>query len=503
MNAGVNASSPSVQQIVRDAHTAVAALKAVWPESNMTVGMSGWMLGPVDKPYYFDEVLPAEVAITSLDPNVGWNPVDPGWANVTAAGRSKVLIPWAEDDPGLAGPELWVERMLDHAAKGVGYGVNGLLAVHWRTSELVPEFAAMRSAAWDPKETATARAVYSDFCQAHFGEEVRDEMTDIFLGLDSFAAGVNLSATEFPSTPTKLPRVSQSCCGKFGPCFDMPSGPSHGLCKADACNAFLPNATCPAVGFEFVTAIQAVAPKVQGAANRARFAVWQKSFEYFSQLVSVEAAATHLSEATTNASRLPGNATIVERRAALAHALPLLEALSRAWERMTTSLQQTVLSAGTLGTLATNDANMFVRNFPFNATVAMLHAAGMSVPPSALPSQSYLGPPRLFVRTVRTTLLKEERTLELTATLLSQSYAAVEVWLHSRAMSATPGPWGRVSMQRVAAGRGLFTHVLTVPQGDFEWYTTATVTAAAGDVTDLVFPPGWTDEKETVTVVVL
>ena len=52
---------------------------------------------------------------------------------------------------------------------------------------------------------------------------------------------------------------------------------------------------------------------------------------------------------------------------------------SRAWEQMTTSLQETVLSAGTLGTLATNDANMYVRDFPFNSTVTQLLAAGMNV----------------------------------------------------------------------------------------------------------------------------
>jgi len=174
MNAGINSTSLSVQQIVRDAHTAIAALAKVWPESNVTIGMSGWMLGPPDRPYYFDEVLPASVAITTLDPNVGWDPVDPGWANVTAKGRSKMLIPWAEDDPGLAGPELWVERMLDHARVGAGYGCNGLLAVHWRTSELVPEFAAMRAAAWD--DAPTARAVYTEFCTAQFGAEVRTRL---------------------------------------------------------------------------------------------------------------------------------------------------------------------------------------------------------------------------------------------------------------------------------------------------------------------------------------
>ena len=257
------------------------------------------------------------------------------------------------------------------------------------------------------------------------------------------------------------------------------------------------------MGFEFVSAIQEVAPKVKGAANKARFTVWQKSFEYFSQLVGVELAATRLTEATANASKLPANATVGERQLALVDALPKLEALSRAWELMTASLQQTVMSAGTLGTLATNDANMYVRNFPFNATVNLLHAAEMDVPATALPSREYLGPARLFVRTIRTTLLKEEKTLDLTVTLLSRpasDEAEPQVTLHWRVMSANPGPWQQVAMRRVAAGRGLFKCALAVPGEDFEWYATATATSGVIDGA-LVFPPGWADEKETVTVV--
>ena len=49
-----------------------------------------------------------------------------------------------------------------------------------------------------------------------------------------------------------------------------------------------------------------------------------------------------------------------------------------------------------------------VRNFPFNATRALLEAAGVAVPPTALPSARYLGPERLFVRTIRTTVAREE-----------------------------------------------------------------------------------------------
>ena len=116
------------------------------------------------------------------------------------------------------------------------------------------------------------------------GEEVADEAAAVFLGLDSFAAGVNLSATSYPTSPTKLPRVAQSCCGKFGPCADLPTGPSHGSCKADSCSQFVPNVTCPAVQFGFLDTLEALKPRVRGAANRARFRVWQASFEYFAEV---------------------------------------------------------------------------------------------------------------------------------------------------------------------------------------------------------------------------
>ena len=417
--------------------------------------------------------------------------VDPGWAGVTTEGRSKVLIPWAEDDPGLAGPELWVERILNHARTGANYGCNGLLAIHWRTSELVPEFAAVQAAAWE--DTPTAKEVYQRFCTAEFGEEVSDEMTEIFLGLDSFAAGVNLSATSYPGTATKLPRVSretrpicrryilflssqmkllavvygtESCCGKFGPCFDMPSGPSHGHCKADACNGFLPNATCPPVGFEFLGAFKKAEAKVVGAANKARFTVWQKSFEYFAQLVDVELAGTQLNEALVDLNK--PNATVAEKRANLTAALPLLEKLSRAWEKMTTSLQQTVMSAGTLGTLATNDANMYVRNFPFQPMTAAFETVGLQLPPSALPTMRYLGPERLFVRTVRTTVLREELTLSITATLLSQTENTVRgaphvkqraVRVHWRAMGGATEQWQTAAAEKIGRTTGMASFV--------------------------------------------
>ena len=264
--------------------------------------------------------------------------------------------------------------------------------------------------------------------------------------------------------------------------------------------AQVPNATCSAVGFEYLQRIRAVVPKIRGAANKARFAVWHSSLEYFAQLVGVELAATKLAESLANISR--PNETIVQKRAIAAAAIPKLVALSRAWENMTTSLQQTVMSAGTLGTLATNDANMYVRNFPFNATLALLAELRLPIPEHALPSASYLGPTRLFVRTVRTVVARDERTLSITATLLVQpaTVGGTTVRLNWRMMGGTGAAWHVLTLaQPNTPGRGLYTFSLPVPADDFEWYMEAQIEADEA----LVFPPGWADEKETVTVVVM
>ena len=59
---------------------------------NVTLGMSGWMMGPPDQPAYWDGVLPADIAMSSLNPSVGWDPVQPAWANVTTPRRRATWV---------------------------------------------------------------------------------------------------------------------------------------------------------------------------------------------------------------------------------------------------------------------------------------------------------------------------------------------------------------------------------------------------------------------------
>ena len=102
----------------------------------------------------FDKVLPKDVAVSCINRQVGYTPVDAGFAEVQ--GRSKWAIPWMEDDPALSSPQFWVGRMRRDAADALRYGCDGLMGIHWRTRALGPNVSALAQAAWQQGAWADA-----------------------------------------------------------------------------------------------------------------------------------------------------------------------------------------------------------------------------------------------------------------------------------------------------------------------------------------------------------
>ena len=102
----------------------------------------------------FDKVLPKDMAVSCINRQVGYTPVDAGFAEVQ--GRSKWAIPWLEDDPALSAPQLWAARMRRDAADALRYGCDGLLGIHWRTRALGPNISALAQAAWQQGAWADA-----------------------------------------------------------------------------------------------------------------------------------------------------------------------------------------------------------------------------------------------------------------------------------------------------------------------------------------------------------
>lgn len=142
-----NPKDEEVDATVADLKAALAAAEKVG--SPFTLATCGWVLGPPKDRALFDDSLPKEMPMSCINRNVGFAPVEAGFARVE--GRPQWAIPWLEDDPALIIPQLWVGRMRRDAADALGYGCTGLLGIHWRTRVLAPNVSALAKAAWQQK----------------------------------------------------------------------------------------------------------------------------------------------------------------------------------------------------------------------------------------------------------------------------------------------------------------------------------------------------------------
>ncbi|NTV80471.1 MAG: hypothetical protein HGA24_03510, partial [Candidatus Aminicenantes bacterium] len=153
-----DASPEAIKAVVTDLDMAVQAWKAIRPPFNLAT--CGWVLGPPSDRTLFDQVLPKDVAMSTINREVGKAPVDPGFSRIS--GRSLWAIPWMEDDPALTSPQLWAGRMRRDAADALRYGCDGLLGIHWRTRVLSANVLALARAAWDQNWNMLPKKVAED-----------------------------------------------------------------------------------------------------------------------------------------------------------------------------------------------------------------------------------------------------------------------------------------------------------------------------------------------------
>lgn len=146
------AKEEQIKATMDDLAGAIAARAKVG--ASFSLATCGWVLGPQQDRAMFDKVLPKDVAVSCINRQVGYTPVDAGFADVH--GRSKWAIPWLEDDPALSAPQLWAGRMRRDAYDALRYGCDGLMGIHWRTRALGPNVSALAQAAWDQGAWAAA-----------------------------------------------------------------------------------------------------------------------------------------------------------------------------------------------------------------------------------------------------------------------------------------------------------------------------------------------------------
>ena len=102
-------------------------LKRHAPEKRLVI--SGWG-GVVRHFAYFHKALPEEIIFSSLNDNLGWDPVSAEYGKLEA--RERWPIPWLEDDPAMWLPQFQVSRFVRDMDLAEQYGCQGLLGIHWR-----------------------------------------------------------------------------------------------------------------------------------------------------------------------------------------------------------------------------------------------------------------------------------------------------------------------------------------------------------------------------------
>jgi hypothetical protein len=258
-----------------DLTAAMAAAEKI--KAPFSFATCGWVLGPVQDRAMFDKFLPGSWAMSCINREVGFSPVEPDFAKVN--NRPKWAIPWLEDDPGLILPQLWAGRMRRDAADALAYGCTGLIGIHWRTQILNPNISALAAAGWNQdswnpgykdkmtpdqaleKSKSAERDLpvndfYSDWSKSNFGISVAKETSQIFESLDGTQSG---------GEKTRLPRPGDWS----GPGGIKPDTITWEKRKSD---------------YIFVDEFEKLRGSVSGSGNKERFDYWLNNFKYLREV---------------------------------------------------------------------------------------------------------------------------------------------------------------------------------------------------------------------------
>ncbi len=331
---------------------------------------SGWRLGTVDNSRWTDENTPKDWAMSSINTSGGGDPVEKLYSENT--GRPRWVIGWAEDD-GTAGAhccttwdvQFWVKRMLTNSADAFRYGVDGMMAIHWRTSSIAPNISALSQAGWrlsepeadktaDPGVDQDVNRFWENWGRGMFGDEAGARAGLILQKLDGCHPTLNRLINDgCKTTDVKILEL-------FAPLEEF----------------------------------KALRNEIKGTANQVRFDYWFNYLDASRLRVSTWVLSSRLDSIMVRAS---GMANAEEKRLFTRdQALPARIALARSWESMITAYLSCARSPGEVGTITSiesgNRKRILHRQDSLMAEFLETH-----LPAEASVSTDYNGSPRIFV----------------------------------------------------------------------------------------------------------
>jgi len=230
-------------------------------------------------------------------------------------------------------------------------------------------------------------------------------------------------------------------------------------------------------------------PHVKGAGNLERFDYWLNNFRYLRAIGKVNCTWAQFNEAMKKVKdeKQPKE----QKRLARKLALPLRKELVSQVSEVHRYLLATVTTNGAMGNV-TNWQQHIMPKLLTEPGRELAKILGGNLPSDAVPTNRYVGPLRIIVPTVRTSLNNGE-DLKLKVIILSQNQTE-DAALYWRAMGKDT--YKRTALKHIA--RGVYS--VTIPAGqiksDFEYY----VRVSSTDGQQITFPASAPQINQTIIV---
>jgi len=223
---------------------------------------------------------------------------------------------------------------------------------------------------------------YRDWARTQFGEEVAEPIAELFTKLDGGTdVGMNQKRQAY------LPRPSTWVRGPGG---IVPDKRSWDQVEKE---------------YAFVDDLALLRPKVRGAGHLERFDYWLNTMRYLETVGRVNCTWARFNAAMEEVEKEPDQGR--RRQLARDRALPIRRELIAHVAEVHDLLLATITTTGGMGTVA-NWQQHLLPSLLTGPGKGLAEALGEPLPTDAEPSNSYHGPARLIVPTVRTSLVAGE-----------------------------------------------------------------------------------------------
>jgi hypothetical protein len=370
-------------------------LKRHAPDKRMV--LSGWG-GVVRHFAYFHKSLPEDIIFTSLNDNLGWDPVSEEYGKLE--GRERWPIPWLEDDPAMWLPQLHVNRFVRDMDLAEKYGCQGLMGIHWRHRMMDIDAGFQSKYSWD-KELTPAK-FFLDYASTQAREPRAQKLAKVLEDTDRDRLILSSWTGEIKDGHSEIHEYT----GDYDEAFQFWSGyePPDNIKKSQA---------------EVARELRALTAAATSPGERERLNYLTRFVEFLTPYAESWSLAFHLNEKLTQATDLRKQNKAEEgRRLISAEGVPLWLKMAPMVREVFLDYQEIVSTRNDLGQLASMH-NKYERLALYRLRASMKEFLG-ELPPEVERSFAELrrpnptAAPRAFVPT-RPTVLREGERVRISA----------------------------------------------------------------------------------------